>query len=646
MPEAQPSDLNSALMRASSHFNDGRLAEALALAEQVLKEYPQNITALHVAGLCNLSLGHAEDALELLEAAAAGKKSDGVIANSLAQARIALGRFDEAAIGLEKLARKNKLPAAGLNTLGDCRLRQDMPEKALACFEKALKLDPSLGAARVNIGEALKDSGDIKGAIEHYRSVIKTHPELLSAWRNLGLALQSADIIEESIEFLEYYVGRNPEDLTTRLSLGSSYFKTGQFEKALTIFDGVLKTAPTHADAWNNRGLTLRMLGREDEAENAFNTALANNHSLDPARYNLAHMLHETKGRQAALNILDEALALAAEKPEAHVKRSQPLLSDGLISEGWPDYKWRFQQPPTYAGRRNHKLPIWDGSSLSGKSILIWGEQGLGDEILYAGMINDVVAMAQSVAIEVEPRLVPLFKRSFPLARVHPRSNPIDAALVGLERDWQTSIGDLCEFLRPNFDAFKKTPRYLTYNQTLREAFRDKYQSLGPTKPLIGIAWRSGRLSEGRDKSVPLEHWRDILGQDAVFVSLQYGNHDAEIQQACNEHKVKIISDSAVDSLVDFDTFAAQTGAMDLVISNSNTAAHLAGALGVPTWTILPRRGSSSLLWYWFNEGRKNPWYSSMTLYRQKKWQDWSDVIDNVANDLKAFIATYKRDKL
>ncbi len=639
MPEAQSSDLNSALMLASSHFNHGRFAEALALAEQVLKEYPQNVTALHVSGLSKLSLGHAEDALGLLEEAAAGKKSDGVIANSLAQARMAVGQLDEAARGLEKLARKNKLPAIGLNTLGDCRLRQDMPKKALACFEKALKLDPSLGAALVNIGEALKDSGDIDSAIKHYQRVIKTHPELLSAWRNLGLALQSEDLIEESFEFLEYYTAHNPADLATRLSLGSSYFKTGQFEKALTLFDVVLQTAPTHAEAWNNRGLVLRMLGREDEAEKAFGTALKHDHSLAPARYNLAHMVHETKGRQAALTILDEAIDLATDKPEAHIKRSQPLLSDGLIAEGWPDYKWRFQQHPTYAGKRDHKLPVWDGSDLSGKSILIWGEQGLGDEILYASMISDVIAMAQSVTIEIEPRLVPVFMRSFPLASVHPRSNPTDAALLDIEADWQISIGDLCEFLQPNFDAFQDESSYLTYNENLRENFREKYQNLSPTKPLIGIAWRSGRQSEGRDKSIPLEQWRDILAQDATFISLQYGDHNLEIEKVFNEHKIKVISDSTVNSLVDFDTFAAQVGAMDLVISNSNTVAHLAGALGLPTWTILPRRGSSSLLWYWFNEGSKSLWYRSMTLYRQTKWHDWSDVMKRVSDDLKAFIA-------
>ncbi|MEQ9445062.1 MAG: tetratricopeptide repeat protein [Rhodospirillaceae bacterium] len=649
MPEAQPTDLKSALMLASSHFNDGRFLEALILTDQVLKKDPHNVTALHVSGLSKLSLGRAEEALDLLETAAAGKKSDGVIANSLAQARMAVGQFDEAARGLEKLARKNKLSAIGLNTLGDCRLRQDMPNKALACFEKALKLDPKLGAARVNIGEALKNSGNIEGAIEHYRTVIKTHPELLSAWRNLGLALQSEDLIEESFESLEYYTARNPADLTTRLSLGSSYFNISQFEKALAIFDGVLKSAPTHAEALNNRGLALRMLGRESEAENAFGTALVNDHSLDPARFNLAHMLAETKGRQAALNILDEAVALAAEKPSAptaHVKRSQPLLSDGLIAEGWADYKWRFQEPPTYAGKREYNLPIWDGSNLSGKSILIWGEQGLGDEILYASMINDVIDIAQSVAIEVEPRLVPLFVRSFPLASVYSRSNPLDSALANLKVDWQSSIGDLCEFLRPNFDAFENKRPYLKFNQNLRAELRNKYQDLDPTRPLIGIAWRSGRKSEGRDKSIPLEQWRDILGQDAVFISLQYGAHDAEIQKALNEHKSKIIFDGTVDSLVDFDTFAAQVGAMDLVISNSNTAAHLAGALGVPTWTILPRRGSRSLLWYWFNEGTKSPWYRSMTLYRQTKWGDWSDIIDNVATDLKSFITAQEHDKI
>ena len=134
---------------------------------------------------------------------------------------------------------------------------------------------------------------------------------------------------------------------------------------------------------------------------------------------------------------------------------------------------------------------------------------------------------------------------------------------------------------------------------------------------------------------------------ETTFVSLQYGDHSSEIREVESELGLKIIQDPSIDPLQELDGFAAQVAAMDLVITTSNTTAHVAGALGVPVWTLVPRLGSGALLWYWFRSGSTSPWYDSMTLFRQTRWHDWTDVIKQVVSDMQPFrIPRYNKNSV
>ena len=639
MPNATPEDLNTALQASINHFNSGRLAEAAAVADRVLVNAPTNPEALHIAGLSRLQMGDAPAALPLLKNAARAKKLDGEIANSLAQAHLAYGNVDSAAEALEPLARKNKLPAAGFSTLGDCRLRQGEPTKAKACFEKALKLQPDLSAALVNLGEALKHGGNLLAAIEHYKSVTTDYPAIPSAWRNLGLTLLDAERFSDSIAPLQHYLVFNPHDVPSRMSLGSSYLQMGDLENALESFDTALRLQPGNAEALNNRGVTLRTMDLTDDAESAFRQALELDPKMTPARGNLAHMLHETKGLGEALKLLDQGIAMRPADAKAHTARSHPLLIDGKLADGWVDQKWRFQIPPHFAGRRDHAYPAWDGSDLADKTILVWGEQGVGDEILHSSMLPDLLSVASHVILECEARLVPLFSRSFPQAMVVARTNPAPKVLNNMEVDFQLAMGDLVPHFRPDFKSFPEGSAYLRSDSDQQADLVERYSSISPHATRIGVAWFSGRTKGGWEKTIPLNLWSSILGQpNATFVSLQYGDHSKEIADVSAALGCDIILDPNIDALNNMDSFAAQVATMDLVITNSNTAAHMAGSLGVPAWIMVPRVGSGGALWYWFKEGERSPWYKSIRLYRQTEWKGWTNVINRVAADLEEFL--------
>lgn len=637
---AGPQDISAteALQVASTYVNGGRYTEAVALSQSILQSQPNNADALHILGLSQFHLGQYENAEPSLAAAIKARSSDATIANSYALVLLALDKTDEAATRLEKFARKGKLTPAGLATLGDCRLRQNQPDKALACLRKALAKTPTLTAARVTYGEALKQSGDLAGAIKHYRELVQSTPSAYLAWRNLGLALQDAEQFEESIEALETYLARRPDDLQSRLSLAASFLQSAGFERALEEIDKVLEVSPDHAEAWNNKGLALRSIERLADAENAFMRAIDLDPSMSEARTNLAHLAHDLRGIDAALEIFDRAIASGCDVEKAHVDRGFPLLSEGRIREGWSEHRWSEAPQDKRRGWRPHKGEYWSGQNLAGKTVLVWGEQGIGDEIIYASMIPNVIAQAGKVLIECDARLVPLYERSFVTAEVYAREPQIAPKLKQREIDFHISVADLCPILRPDLAAFTDGQTYLSPNPSQREAIRKKYSHRAEGLPLIGIAWRSGRKNNAWLKSIPLREWHPIFEAGATnLISLQYGDLSEEIESAEREFGVSIFCDDQIDPLTDMDGFASQVAAMDLVITNSNTAAHVAGALGVPTWVMVPRSGSGGTPWYWQREGAKCPWYNSVQLYRQTRFQNWESALSAVATDMAEF---------
>lgn len=627
------------LIKAGERFTSGQFDEAMAISSRVLEQSPGNADALHILGLSYLNLGKPAEAEHELIKATTSRKSDGGIANSLALARLALDDVNGAASALEKLAKKGKLPAEGLTTLGDCRLRQEEPLKARACFEAALKIKPDLPAALVNLGEALKELELFEEATQHYENVTLTQPEIASVWRNYGILLQELEQFSDSVSALEKYVSLRPSDPVGLKSLGYSYFLSSEFEKSLAAFDAASQFNEHDVEVWNNRGLVYRTLNRLDDAREAFNKALSIDPNFNAARLNLAHLVHDMEGPDPAIALIREALVLEPERSKAHLQLSEVYLIEGRMAEGWEEYGWRYKKPPAFAGFRDHPFLAWTGEDLSSKTILAWSEQGIGDEILYSGLLPQIIDRAKHVVVEIEPRLKPILERSFPSVSVVARTYPADRQLKSMDIDCQISLCEAVPILRPTREAFPSPSPYLSCDQDLSTTLRQKYLSSKLEKRLVGIAWSSNREKVGWLKSIPLQEWIPILSQsNTTFVSLQYGEHHQEISDTSLMLNAPIIEDQSIDSLKDMDSYFAQIAAMDLVITNSNTAAHVAGALGVPAWVMVPRLGTGILHWYWFSNGSDSPWYDKMKIYRQQDWHSWSKVIENVSHDLSVYL--------
>ena len=273
----------------------------------------------------------------------------------------------------------------------------------------------------------------------------------------------------------------------------------------------------------------------------------------------------------------------------------------------------------------------WDGTPTS-ERVLVWGEQGIGDEVLAAGTFAEALALTGGLVVESDYRLAPLLRRSFPTIEVVDRVDPPAAA--AMKTALQCPMINLPMHLRRSADRFPDHRGYLVPDRDRTAALRDRYR-VGKGRLVVGISWSSANPKLGQQKSLALADWADILRVPGIaFVNLQYGNSAGELGAVAAATGAELIHDPEIDSMVDIDGFAAQVAAMDLVITVSNSTAHFAGATGRPTWLLLPR--GNGILWYWLlsRDGRV-PWYPSMRVFQQDRIGDWADAIQRVAAALR-----------
>jgi tetratricopeptide (TPR) repeat protein len=481
-------------------------------------------------------------------------------------------------------------------------------------------------------------AGKFDEAAEAYRQITIDHPDQADAWHFLGISQRHNGALEDALAAVTRSVELQPDHGGRHHDLGVTLAAMRRFGPAAEHFQRAISLDPSLVESPYLLGVVLRELHRYDEAIEAFGLALERRPGFRKCFSALCD-IHKTRGdldRQLAT--AEAALRLHPQEGTFHIYRGEALFELGRLEEGWKEYVWRFL---ILAGDprmgRFFNIPRWNGESLADRTVAVWTEQGLGDIVLYASMINDLVARSKSCIVQVPHRLAALFRRSFPRTRIMEEN---DAAFPG-DADVEIPIPGLGRWLRPTFETFPRHTGYLKPDPDVVAAFRQKYLADHTDKILVGIAWRSQNAPYEHEKSIALSHWGAILAvPGARFVSVQYGDTADEIAAARKGFGVDVVRDAAVDTMGDLDDFAAQVAAMDVVISTSNTAAHFAGALGVPTLCMLPKTQGLGRRWYWFAGREPCAWYPSVTRLVQAEPNTWSDVIAAVALHLLDRVAT------
>ena len=592
------------------------------------------------------------------------------------------GRLDDAEKIYAKVLKADPRNANALNLMGTiATVRARYPE-AKKYFERAMQCAPRMADVPFNLAVALTALGDSPGARAAYERALTLNPRHADATLNLGAILQHSGALEEAIGAFEKYRELVPGDVRGRQNLREAHAALAvryapdpalrddaihhtraalaietsagllsnlgdllrhakAFTEALAAHQQALAVRPDDPVLLHNYGSALYDARRLDEAQAAFEKAIAADAAFIRGYEGLAKIYEHREQFDRAIALLEKALSFEPGADKVIFKLSYCYFAAGNLRAGWRTYEKRFAGTESYQKLRPTPPPYWRGEDLTGKSILIWTEQGIGDQILYSSMIPEVIARAGRCIIECKDRLAPVFARAFPDATVTAYRSQGEAATSADGLDFQTPVASLGEYLRPSLASFPRSSHYMKADSGRYAALRKRYQQIAPGNLIVGLSWRSKNAEIGEIKSVDLELWRDVLLTPGVtFVNLQYGDCTQELADVKASLAVTVVQDSAIDPLLDMDGFFAQVAAMDLVISTSNTTVHVAGSLGVPTWLLL--LGSPADLWYWFRGRTDSPWYASLKILRKAAGTEendhkglWQSGLARIARDLK-----------
>lgn len=426
----------------------------------------------------------------------------------------------------------------------------------------------------------------------------------------------------EAEQIYQQILAIDPQHADALHLLGMVAYQTGRHDAAVDLIRRAIAVHKTAASYHSNLGNVLQAQGKLEEAAACYRMALAIKPGLPEVYVNLGNILQAQGSLDAGLACYRKALALKPELAEAQVAESTALLLQGNFSAGWHNFERRWLTQDYDTPMRTYPHPLWSGEPLASGSLLVWGEQGVGDEIMFAGLMPDVTRAGVRAVLDCDARLQSLFARSFSEVNVIAGYDP--ELNADLKIAAHIPSGSLPGIFRAGRAAFAAaTSPYLLADPVERAHFRAQY---GDGRPLVGLAWHTKNQKTGRKRSIDLSLFAALLARpDLRWVSLQYGDHDT-LQQQAAAAGAPLIIDRSVDQLSNMDRFAAQVAAMDLVITIDNSTAHLAGALGIPTWVLLPFAPN----WRWLLDCEESPWYPTMRLFRQPSLGDWPSVLQQV----------------
>lgn len=545
-------------------------------------------------------------------------------------------------------------PAGALADLGQVLVKSGRLDDAVRAYDRAVEQNPQDADAWDGLGNVLADCGRLERAIdaaERARALQKDNPRILA---NLGSHLARAGRHDPAVQVLDQVLRLVPDHadaLSVRAGIenerGAGDVAEALARRALAVSPGHLVAVTALAAAMKARGevrgaesmirdalerhrghpvLLLTLAGFLAEGEdatqacNVYRDVLRHWTQSPKALTGLASLLVRQGHFDEARDLLHRAIGIAPDWTAARMELALLELSLGRYDRIFPHWDWRWKAIGATA-MRPFPQPLWDGVVRLGQKVLLWGEQGVGDEILSLSLLPSLLRQGLSVVIECDPRLVVLLQRTWPDVTVVGKSTP--AAPETLECDVQLPLGSLVGCVSPANHA-----PWLRPDSVRVDALRRR---LGAAGPVIGISWRSAKTGIGIHKSAGLEQWDAVFAHPgATFVSLQYGDVTADIA-AVRDRGVSVVSaaELGIDVFDDLDGLAALVAAMDMIVSTSNSTVHFAGALGVTTHLLVPNwRGK---LWYWGNAGETCPWYPSLRLYRQTLSGQWRDVLAGVA---------------
>ncbi|MEG4043376.1 tetratricopeptide repeat protein [Microcoleus sp. Pol17_C1] len=581
------------LKLAWEHHQAGRLLEAEKLYRQIIEVQPESANVLCLLGIAARQQGKIAEAIDFYERAIAQNPD-----------------FVEA-----HLNKANVLLDVG------------QYQRAIASYEQVIKIQPNSALAYNNLGWVKQQLGEIDAAILYYQTALQLDPNLPETAHNLGHLFKQKKQLNEAITYYVHALKINPNLIYSLMGLGTVLQQQGKFAEAFDCYQQALKLEPTNPEAHNNVGAFYHEQGNVKAAISYYRQALNLKPDFVEAINNLGHALVDLGEFQEAFSCHSRALELQPDNATAHLEFALTLLLFGDFQRGFAEYEWRWRTPQLQP--RQFKQPVWDGSNLQGKTILLHVEQGFGDSIQFIRYAPILRSRGAKVMVACYPELMRLFATVAGIEY-------LSVNLEGLpEFDVHAPLMSLPRIVGTTLETIPANVPYLA------PPAECKFALSSDAKLKVGIVW-AGNQKRRKDnqRSCSLSDFIRFLDVPGIaFYSLQK-NLSLSDRTLLNQHLVPDLT----PHLNDFADTASAISQLDLVISVDTAVAHLAGALGKPVWVLL----SFAPDWRWLLDREDNPWYPTARLFRQSQPESWQELFEEVQAALSSFAiantASYSED--
>jgi len=574
--------------RALSLIGQGDLARAHEVLVAVSTRFPDDPEVLYLAGSTALALGDTSAARDALE---------------------------------RSLAIDAGMPEA-LHDLGLVELEAGEIQRAMKLLSAAVEGRPDHPGMHHSLALALDRVGDAGAAIDGYRRCLELAPDLVAARVNLATVLTREGELSAAEDALNAVLAADPGHAEALHNLGYLLRAASRLDEAEAVLGKALERIPMSAETLNLLSLVLSDQGRYDEAEQACRRALEADPGSVVARNNLALSLIAQGRCMDAVPLLGEALERAPNDPVSHHNLSYLAFCLGDQATGWREYEWSFAAGVRTPDRQ-FAVPRWTGPGDARARVLAWREQGIGDEIMFAGCFPDLLRSVEKVVIECDARLVELFARSFPDADVfEEQAAPLDVF------DAHVPHGSLGGYYRKTAEDYPDE-RYLSCDPAKLRKWRERLVAAGE-RPKIGISWTSGLLNNDRRLWFSeLEQWEPVLRRsDVDLVSLQYGDHEEELCAVEAKYGCRVLRWADIDLMNDIDDLAALSACLTGAVGASGAAMTLAAAVGTP---IVQVRKDPEPVFY-------ACYLPTCSIVRKPWTRSWSDAIAAVNREIDVLL--------
>jgi len=620
----QPDVLNNF---AVALLNDGQPQEALVAIKKSIQLKPDYIDAYYHQGLIYKSLGLFDDALKAYQKTIQLMSAhENAILNSAA-IYIQLKKYDDAIFILSSAQLTN--PSLGyFYNLGLAHLNLKHFTEADQLFHHVTNQDPNYSEAWNNLGLALKGLERFQDGLHCIEKAILLNNQYAEAYDNKGLVLIELERFDEALVEFKMALKLQPNDHEIYNNIGIAHMRLKQFDEAITHYNLSLKLNPEYAEAFNNRGLVYQEQLKFGEALIDFNRAIQIKDDYAEAINNRGLLYKDQRLFDKAILDLEFAFKLNPKLSDINFNLSMIYLLQLNFQDGWKSYEKR-RKVSEYLKKTEHLNKIYLREvPKDHEPILLYSEQGIGDQIIYLSLLHELINLPNPILVQIDPRLIPLFKRSFPTINFYSDKENLDPSLY----KYHVLVGSLPQFFRNSKESFVRQKKYfLSADQNQTSALRK--QLTVKEQIVCGIAWKSKNEKFGHFKTASLDDFLPVLKLASInFIDLQYGDTSQERSYLKNEHGITLSKVEEIDNFNDIDGLASLIHACDFIVTISNVTAHIAGALGKKVFLMVPYEKGK--IWYWHDGLKTSLWYPSIQIFTQTKTGEWLKPMSDIKEQL------------